>query len=489
MKQVHVIRHKVLVEGLSIRQVAREVGVSRNTVSKYLKAAEPVRSEKARQKPVLTRVGPRIDQLLIEWSGRTTKKQRITGTRIHRQLREEGFEVGTTMVRTYLREKRRQAAEVYIPLVYRPGDVAQVDFFEVTVEEDNTIHKVWKFLMRLMYSGRDFMWLYDHCDQLSFLDGHVRAFTHFGGVPQRAVYDNLTAAVKRRMGVTQELTDRFRALCSHYLLEPCFARPGEGHDKGGVEARGKGIRLAHMTPIPRGDTLSEISAAMLSEVDEAASSKVGRDGRTVMAKFDEEALMLRSLPEAPFDARRVQLVTVNRQALVRLDGVEYSVPSTWARLDVTAYIGVDTITIHCMGKEVTIKKERRGSRRCVMYRHYLPELSRKPQALRQVAPELLAELSEPYRQLWDALSAVHGELDAARVLAKILAVIGSCGEKRAAVWLEQAMAAQSLGMVEQPLHVETASAARPVKVPAALAGYTVAAGCAADYDVLLDEVQ
>ena len=159
MAQVHVIRHKVLVEGLSIRQVAREMGISRNTVSKYLEEAEPIRSEWSRRKPVLESVGPRIDQLLTEWRGRTTPKQRITGTRIHRQLREEGYNVGTTTVRTYLREKRRQTAEVYIPLVYRPGDMAQVDFFEVTVEEDETTHKAWKFLMRLMYSGRDFVWL------------------------------------------------------------------------------------------------------------------------------------------------------------------------------------------------------------------------------------------------------------------------------------------------------------------------------------------
>ena len=51
--------------------------------------------------------------------------------------------------------------------------------------------------MRLMYSKRDFAWLYDGCTQLAFLDGHVRAFEHFGGVPARCVYDNLGAAVKK----------------------------------------------------------------------------------------------------------------------------------------------------------------------------------------------------------------------------------------------------------------------------------------------------
>ena len=198
VQDVHVLRCKVLVEGLSRRQVAREMGISRNTVRRYLTLAEPVRVEREpRRKPVLERVQPRLDALLEEWSGRTTAKQRLTATRLHRQLREEGYEVGVTLVRGYLREWRRRRAEVYVPLVHRPGDEAQVDFFEVTVEVGGERRKAWKFLMRLMYSGRDFVRLYDRQDQIAFLDGHVRAFAHFGVVPARIVYDNLAAAVRR----------------------------------------------------------------------------------------------------------------------------------------------------------------------------------------------------------------------------------------------------------------------------------------------------
>jgi len=101
--------------------------------------------------------------------------------------------------------------------------------------------KTWLFLMRLMYSGRDFAWIYERQDQISFLDGHVRAFTHFAAVPARVAYDNLRAAVVRILaGGARTLTPRFTTLASHYLLEACFCRPGEGHDKGGVESRGKG---------------------------------------------------------------------------------------------------------------------------------------------------------------------------------------------------------------------------------------------------------
>ena len=123
--------------------------------------------------------------------------------------------------------------------------------------------------MRLMYSGRDFAWIYERQDQISFLDGHVRAFAHFDGVPARVAYDNLRAAVVRILvGGARTLTPRFAALASHYLLEPCFCRPGEGHDKGGVEARGKAVRQQALVPIPsgadaRGDQCGAAGAAWM----------------------------------------------------------------------------------------------------------------------------------------------------------------------------------------------------------------------------------
>ena len=114
MDQVHVIRYKVLVEGRSQRSVALELGVSRNTVRKYMVKSEPRRVESlARRRRVLERVAPRLGELLEEWSKRTTRKQRLTGTRLHRQLVEEGFEVGVTTVRRYFREWRRQRQEAF----------------------------------------------------------------------------------------------------------------------------------------------------------------------------------------------------------------------------------------------------------------------------------------------------------------------------------------------------------------------------------------
>ena len=478
VQDVHVLRHKVLVEGQSRRQVARELGISRNTVRRYLTLAEPVRVEREpRRKPVLDQVQPRLDELLEEWSGRTTPKQRVTATRLHRQLREEGYRVGETLVRAYLREWRRRRAEVYVPLVHRPGEEAQVDFFEVTVEVGGERRKAWKFLMRLMYSGRDFVRLYERQDQLAFLDGHVRAFAHFGGVPRRIIYDNLAAAVQRVQFPRRRLTERFTALVSHYLYEPCFARPGEGHDKGGVEGRGRGVRLQHLTPIPRGDSLAALSDWLQGEVDRHAAPRVWE-------RFAEERPLLRPEPAVAFEPRRVHPVSVSRSALVRVEGAWYSAPSRWAGLRATALLGVDELTLRCRGEEVVHPRQRFGGRR-VDYRHYLAELARKPQALRQVAPELFAELGEPYGRLWTLLEGERGGHEAARALARLLRAVDEHGEERVRGVLEQVLTGGTFDELAVQRLLTAAQDPQAVTVPEALRGYEVESASAAVYDRLL----
>jgi transposase len=483
MDKVCVIRHKVLVEGKSIRSVARELGISRNTVGRYLRLSEPVRRETGpRLRPVMDRVAPRIDELLKEWEYRVTPKQRVTGSRVLRQLCDEHYQVGITTVRDYLREKRRRAAEVYVPLVYRPGDEGQLDFFEVTVEEKGELRHVWKLLLHLPYSERDFLAFYDSCDQLSFLDGHVRAAKHFGGLPRRIVYDNLSAAVRCRVGLEPQLTERFKALVSHYLFEPCFARRGEGHDKGSVESRGKAIRLQHLTPVPRGNSLAELSAAVLKEVEETWEKHVLRDGRRCRDLWQEERSRLIALPQCPFDPRRVALAAVSSKATVDIEGVRYSLPSRWARLDVTAHVGVEDIQLVCRGETETVRRQRRGGR-YIQYRHYLPELARKPQAVRQVAPELVAELGEPYGRLWSLLEGRYGGLEAARVLARVLGAIIDHGSQAVGEALQEAMKADRCDLLALSSRLQQARAT--VEVPPALLGYQVEAASPAEYDALL----
>jgi len=146
------------------------------------------------------------------------------------------------------------------------------------------------------------------------------------------------------------LTARFTALVGHYALEPSFARPATGHDKGGVEARGKAIRWQHLLPMPLAPRMSEMSAQLMSRLDRQATEQRDRDGRTAQERFDEERSQFVTLARSPFVAAATSIVGASRLALVRVSGATYFVPETWAGLDITS----------------------------IDYRHYLRELSHKP---------------------------------------------------------------------------------------------------------------
>jgi hypothetical protein len=343
------------------------------------------------------------------------------------------------------------------------------------------------FLMRLMYSGRDFAWLYEHCDQPSFLDGHVRAFAHLGSVPARLVYDNLSPAVRRVLFPGRLLTQRFMALVSHYLFEPCFARPRQGHDKGGVEARGKGVRLQHLVPIPRAKTLGAISTELLVSLDAQAEQRRDAQGRTVMDRFAEERPLLRDLPERPFEPRLTVPLVADRQALVTYQGATYSLPSHWRLLDVTAYVGPEDIHFICR-EETRVRRRVQRHERNIRYTDYLVELSHKPQAVRQVAPELMAELGAPFAQLWTLLCESHGGREAGRIMARVLSAIVEHGSSRVEESLRTALEGGQRHLLELAA-LRLASPPELVAVPEALAQYAVESASAADFDLLLTEVR
>jgi hypothetical protein len=228
--------------------------------------------------------------------------------------------------------------------------------------------------------------------------------------------------------------------------------------------------------------LAAISRQLLADLDAAFEVRCEAASKPATELWTEERAQLLPLPASSFEVRKPVPVELSSRSLARIEGAWYSVPSRWARLTATAYIGVDDVRISCMGESVTHPRARSGTRQ-VRYRHYLPELARKPHAVRQVAPELIAELGAPWSGLWELLTAAHGELEAARVVARLLGAVCEHGEERVRRALETAVSQRRIELLDL-----TSSQPAPVNkiaVPEALAAYVVEARCAADYDHLL----
>ncbi len=228
MDLVAVIRHKVHAEGVPIREIALELGLSRNTVGRYARAKKVPIDRTLRDRATPTRDAIAEEAAAI-WRSRrsfTAGKQRLTATRVWELLRDAGNTASERTVLRLVAEFRSAEREVTMPLVCGAGEVAQVDFFEVWAEVAGVRQKSCLFPMRLMHSGRDFAMICAQQDATWFLAAHVAAFQHFAGVVAAMADDNLTAAVaKVLVRAPRVLRPRFAAPAAHYAFEPRFCRP------------------------------------------------------------------------------------------------------------------------------------------------------------------------------------------------------------------------------------------------------------------------
>jgi len=228
------VRYAVRIEGLSERAAARRFGIDPLTVSKMLAFSVPpgYRRTKPPVKPKLDAFIAIIDRILAEDKGRP-KKQQHTAKRIFERLRDEhGFTGGITIVKDYVIGWRQRCQEMFVPLAHPPGH-AQADFGEALGIIGGVERKIHFFAFDLPHSDAGFVVAYPAETTEAFCDGHVRAFTFFGGVPRSILYDNTKIAVARILGDgRRQRTHVFSELQSHYLVRGPVRPPGQGQRQG-----------------------------------------------------------------------------------------------------------------------------------------------------------------------------------------------------------------------------------------------------------------
>lgn len=191
MEQWSEIRRRVLVDGLSRRAACRAYGIHWTTLKKLLTHAEPpgYRRTRPRRPSILDPLLPVVHRILQD-DRKAPRKPRHTAVRIDRRLCDEHrYTGGLTTVKDAVRAWRRGHAEVFVPLAHPPGE-AQVDFGEAEVVLDGQPTKVALFVMTLPYSDAIVVCALPRECTEAFLEGHVRAFAFFGGVPRRISDDN-----------------------------------------------------------------------------------------------------------------------------------------------------------------------------------------------------------------------------------------------------------------------------------------------------------
>ncbi len=409
-------------EGLSGREAARRFGIDRKTVAKILAHSVPpgYRLQVPRKRPKLDPFTGIIDRILEE-DRATHRKQQHTAKRIFERLRDEhGFEGGKTIVKDYVRERRRRLREMFVPLAH-PAGHAQADFGEAVVIIAGVERKAHFFAMDLPHSDKCFVKAYPRATTEAWLDGHSSAFAFFDGVPQSILYDNDKRLVARILpDGTRQRTQAFSALQSHYLFEDRYGRPGKGNDKGKVEGLVGYARRNFMVPVPRVESWDALNADLLQHCRKRGDDVLRGHRESIDERFarDQEALM--ALPPVPFDACEKMGTRVSSLSLVRYRSNDYSVPVAYGHREVWVRGYVHEVVIGC-GGEVIARHPRSYEREDLIFDplHYLALLEKKIGALDQAAPLQGWELPEAFatlRRLLEARMGKNGKREYVQVL-------------------------------------------------------------------------
>jgi transposase len=388
------IRREFFVRGRPIKEIVRELHVSRNTVRKVVRSGATALTYERDVQP-LPKLGQwraDLDRLLLTNAGKGAR-ERLTLMRVFEALRGLGYEGGYDAVRRYARTWRRErsavTADAYVPLSFAPGEAYQFDWSHEVVLINGVTVKIKVAHVRLCHSRMLFVRAYPRESQEMVFDAHDRAFAFFRGACRRGIYDNMKTAVETIFaGRERAYNRRFLQMCSHYLVDPVACTPASGWEKGQVENQVGLVRERFFTPRVRVRSYEELNAWLLDQAVAYAKAHPHPEfrDRTIWQVFEAERAAL--VPYAGrFDGFHAVPASVSKTCLVRFDNNRYSVAASAIGRPVEVRVYAERIEIRQDGRVVADHPRAFGRDQTVFDPwHYVPVLARKPGALRNGAP-------------------------------------------------------------------------------------------------------
>lgn len=301
------VRHLYEVEGLKMRQIARELKISRKRVSRIIKGDQGVRPS---PDPILKP----YERLIAEWY---KEHPCLRATQVYGRLRTYGFSGSYPTVSKYTQSYRQKRTKSYHELSFLPAEEAQVDWMEWRLESG----VAYGFVFILAYSRYLYLRFYPKHSLEFFLDGHIEAYKEIGGVAHRNRYDNLSSVVISRRPELK-LNANFLDFARHYSFSIYPCNPGKANEKGRVERVIRDIK----------DFLRVNSFADIKELNRKGSlwriernRRVHRStGKSPLDALKEEKL--KPLPQIHYRPYRSIGGLISTTGFIEFDTNRYSVP-------------------------------------------------------------------------------------------------------------------------------------------------------------------
>lgn len=393
----------LLDKGYSQRAISRQLGISRKTVKKYF---DEIHSEGIQvPKIVKTKILDKYQDDIKLWL-----EQELTGVLIQEKLlKEKSLKVSYASVSRYL--KQFKTSEVYIPLIAKPGEEAQVDFgYLRRFIKDGKSVKVWCFSMVLSHSRHSYNCLVTNQSVDSFIKCHIKAFEYFGGVPHTVKIDNLKAGVITPNFYEPTIQTQYAEFLQYYNSAPITARIRRGQDKGKVEAGVKYVKNNFLKRVEHSDyyrlekELLEWTTNVANKRLHGTTKKIPKE---VFNKVEKKAL--NKLPEKPYDIFKIEHRKVNNYAHISFKNNFYSVPYKYIGESLIIKSNENIIKIYKDAEQIAIHQICKKEGEFITIQEHLPpykqrktidDYREKAREIGEFALEFLEKVKENDNKSW-----------------------------------------------------------------------------------------
>ena len=344
-------------EGQSMREIAKSMGISRNTVKKYLTIDYSSADESDKRKS-------KIDEYRSFVDGQV-KNGNYNCENILKQIRGMGYEGGLTILKDYVRQYRpgRQ-----LPAVRRyetaPGHQAQLDWgIAHYCDKYGVVHKVPAMVMVLGYSRAMYVEFVKRCDEDSLMRGMANAFEFFGGVPREVLTDRMKTVITDYSEAGPVWHKRFEDFAAVMGFVPRVCRARRPQTKGKVE-RGVRFLKENFLPCRCFTDLDDLNSQVKQWCSEQNNRIHGSTGKAPSTMLIDEKLM--ALPSSDMvSAYRWQSRKASRDGFISYDGVLYGLPWQYSGKEISVRIVGDALEAWHGGIRIASHRRERGNRTIV----------------------------------------------------------------------------------------------------------------------------
>ena len=387
-------------QGWGTKKIALTLGISRNTVKKYLRHGE------WRPRQMVPKTGKLAG--LSEWLRERFRRHKGNADVVRQELeKEQGIRVSLRTVERAVEPWRREMKverEATVRYETAPGRQMQIDFGVRKMQIGGECVVVHIFTAVLGYSRRQYVQVFRSETQSSWFEGIESALRYFGGVPHEVLVDNAKALItnNNRASGELQLNEKFKTLAAYWGFQIRACAPHRARTKGKVErcvCYGKNNCLAGRI-FENWEALESHIAMWLREVSDL--HVVSTTGETPLQRFErDEKMELRSLlSKPPFHQIREYVRKVGRDATVELDTNQYSVPWKHIGEEVRVQVEGGNVIIRSLrdNKELGRHSEDKGRRQRIVRSEHLEGIVRVSQMAATKEPGNFLDIGSPAKE-------------------------------------------------------------------------------------------